>query len=248
MEGKKFYFNPVAAGQVMDIEVINNSVLRLLYEHRYIFALLGAILEGNFIMILSGVLFRLGFFDFWALAAVLIGGYFLNGIGWYLIGRIGGNVIVEKFMKRRKFGSKVIDKLELYFQKHSTKTIFLTRITYGISMFTFMIAGSLKMNLKKFLSASFIATIVWVLIMVSLGYGFGVGLQSLSRVTTGITFGLIVVIIILIILVSFSFIAWMRYLARTQFVKDLENHKSPFLSKIGEIITKSFHRKDKNIN
>lgn len=230
------------------MEVINNSVLELLYEHRYIFAFLGAMLEGNFIMILSGVLFKFGFFDFWALAAVLIGGYFLNGIAWYLIGRIGGNVIVEKFMKRRKFGKKIIDKLEEFSQKHSAKTIFLTRITYGVSMFTFMIAGSLKMNWKKFLSVSFIAAIGWVLIMVSLGYGFGVGLQSLSKVARGIAFGLVVVIIILIILVSFSFIAWMRYFAGTQFVKDLENHKSPFLSKIGEIITKSFHHKDKNIN
>jgi len=232
----------------MDIEIINNSVLRLLYEHRYIFAFLGAILEGNLIMILSGVLFRLGFFNFWALGAVLVSGYFINGIGWYLLGRIGGNIIVEKFIKRRKFGKKMIDKLEEFSQKHSTKTIFLTRITYGISMFTFMIAGSLKMNLKKFLSVSFIATICWVLIMVSLGYGFGVGLQTLNKVTKGIAIGIIIVIIILIVLISLSFVAWMRYFARTQFVKDLENHESPFLNKIGEIITKSFNYKDKDIN
>jgi membrane protein DedA with SNARE-associated domain len=232
----------------MDIEVINNSVLRLLYEHRYVFAFLGAILEGNFIMILSGVLFRLGFFNFWALGAVLVNGYFLNGVGWYLIGRIGGNVIIERFIKRKKFGKKVIDRLEKYSHRHSAKTIFLTRITYGISMFTFMIAGSLKMNLKKFLSVSFIATICWVLIMVSLGYGFGVGLQTLNKVTKGITIGIIIVIIILIVLISLSFIAWMRYFSRTQFVKDLENHESPFLSKIGEIITKSFNHKDKKIN
>jgi membrane protein DedA with SNARE-associated domain len=111
-----------------------------------------------------------------------------------------------------------------------------------------MIAGSLKMNLKKFLSVSFIATICWVLIMVSLGYGFGVGLQTLNKVTKGIAIGIIIVIIILIVLISLSFVAWMRYFARTQFVKDLENHESPFLNKIGEIITKSFNYKDKDIN
>ena len=133
------------------MDVIDNSVLKLLYEHRYIFAFLGALFEGSFIMILSGALLKFGYVNFWGLAAVLISGYFLNGIGWYLLGRIGGNAIIEKLIKRFRVGRKIIGKLEGYFQKHSVKTIFWTRITYGFSMFGFMIAGSLKMNWKKFL-------------------------------------------------------------------------------------------------
>lgn len=73
-----------------NINSINNSVLQLLYEHRYIFAFLAAMLEGTFIMILSGVLFRFGYFNLWQLFAVLVVGYFLNGLFWYLLGRLGG--------------------------------------------------------------------------------------------------------------------------------------------------------------
>lgn len=225
------------------MDVINNSVLKLLYEHRYIFAFLGALFEGSFIMILSGALLRFGYVNFWGLTAVLISGYFLNGIGWYLLGRIGGNAIIEKFIKRFRVGRKIIGKLEGYFHEHSVKTIFWTRITYGFSMFGFMIAGSLKMNWKKFLSASLLAAIGWVLVVGGLGYGFGAGLQSLSKVAKDIAAGLFILIFVLIFLISLSFVYWMRYFARTQFVKDLENHQSLVLSKIGEMIRKAFHHK-----
>ena len=228
------------------MDIIGNSVLKLLYEHRYIFVFLGALFEGNFIMILSGVLFRFGYFDFLELALVLIAGYFLNGIFWYLLGRIAGYIVVDKWIKHFRPGRKLIDKLEGYFQKHDTKTIFLTRITYGFSMLSFMVAGSLKMNFKKFLTVSFIAAIGWVIIMTGLGYGFGVGFQSLSKVAKGITVGVSVAVFILIILISLSFIYWMRYFARTKFVQDLENHDSYLLSKVGEVIKKAFHRKEKN--
>jgi len=227
------------------MDIINNSVLQLLYEHRYIFAFLAALFEGTFIMILSGVLFRFGFFNLWQLFAVLVVGYFLNGVFWYLLGRIGGHHIIEKWIKKFHVGGKIINKLEDYFTRHSNKTLFLTRITYGFGMFSFMIAGSLKMQWKKFASISLLATIVWVLVVGGIGYGFGASIQSLSRVTEGVTIGISLVIGGLIILIAFSFIFWMRYFARTQFIKDLENHDSLVLSKIGEFIRKTFHHKSK---
>lgn len=225
------------------MEIIGNSTLNLLNEHKYIFSFIAALLEGNFIMILCGALFRFGYFNFFGLAAVLIGGYFLNGIFWYLIGRIAGHTIVEKWIKHFRTGRKLTDKLERYFQDHSIKTIFITRITYGISMFSFMIAGSLKMNFKKFLTVSLSATIIWVLVVAGIGYGFGAGLQSLGRVAKGMAVGLMMVIFALIVLVSISFVYWLRYFARTKFVKELENHESPVLSKIGEMIRRAFHHK-----
>jgi len=228
-----------------NIDTINSSVLQLLYDHRYIFAFLAAMFEGTFIMILSGVLFKFGYFNLWHLFAVLVAGYFLNGIFWYLLGRFGGHHVVEKLIKKFKMGRRGIEKLEEHFANHSAKTLFLTRITYGVGMFVFMLAGSLKMKWKKFVPVNLAAAITWVIGVGAIGYGFGASLQSLSRVTKGITIGIIVIIALLIILVSISIVAWMRYFAKTQFVKDLENHNSVVLSSIGGFIRKSFHTKSK---
>lgn len=227
------------------MDVIDNSLLNLLYEHRYIFAFIAAMLEGTFIMVLSGVLFKFGYFDLGNLLIVLIAGYFLNGVFWYMVGRLGGTQLIEKFIKKFKVGKRIMDKLEEYFNHHSVKTLFLTRITYGVGMFTFMIAGSLKMKWKKFAPVNIIATIIWVLGIGAIGYGFGASLGLLKNVTKGVTVGIIGIIILLIILISISFIAWMRYFARTQFVKDLENHDSLVLSSIGGFIRKAFHSKSK---
>ncbi|HNU96783.1 MAG TPA: DedA family protein [Candidatus Portnoybacteria bacterium] len=224
---------------------INNSALQLLYEHRYIFVFLAAALEGTFIMVLSGVLFKLGYFNFWPLFTVLVVGYFLNGIFWYLLGRLGGHHLVEKFIKKFKTGRRGMEKLEEYFSNHAEKTLFLTRITYGIGMFAFMIAGSLRMKWKKFTAINMVAAAVWVIGMSALGYGFGAGLGLLKNVTKGITTGIIVIIFLLIILISVSFVAWMRYFAKTRFVKDLENHDSLVLSSIGGFIRKAFHSESK---
>jgi membrane protein DedA with SNARE-associated domain len=111
-----------------------------------------------------------------------------------------------------------------------------------------MVAGSLKMNFKKFLIVSLVGCIGWVLITAGLGYGFGAGLQTLNRATQGITWGIAIVIGVLIILASLSVVYWMRQFAKTQFIKDLEDHNSPILSKTGEFIRKAFHHKNKKIN
>ncbi|MFH1129115.1 MAG: DedA family protein [Patescibacteria group bacterium] len=229
--------------EVINIDIINNSVLKLLYEHRYIFAFLGALFEGTFIMILSGVLLRFGYFNFFDLIVVLIVGYFLNGLLWFVLGRIAGHTIVDKWIKHFKTGKRFADKIEGYFKEHSYRTIFLTRITYGISMFSFMIAGSLKMNWKKFITISLLATVGWVLLVGGIGYGFGASIQSLSSVTKGVTIGISLTIIAVMILFALSIVYWLRYFARTKFVQELENHDSIILSKIGETIRKSFHHK-----
>ncbi|MFZ5559686.1 MAG: DedA family protein [Patescibacteria group bacterium] len=223
--------------------VSTNAVLNLLYQHRYIFSFLGALFEGTFIMLLAGVLYKFGYFNFWGLFAVLLAGYFLNGVGWYLLGRFGGNAIMEKWVKRFRVGRKIVDKLEDYFKEHSIKTLFITRVTYGLSMYTFIIAGTLKMAWKKFLSVNLVASVGWVAIMVGLGYGFGASYRALSIVTKSIAFGVAVVIFLAIVLVSISFVYLLRYFARQKFVQEMEKHNHPFIRRIGEVITKIFNNK-----
>lgn len=216
------------------MDIIANTVANLFYEHRYIFAFLGALFEGTFIMILAGVFYKLGYFNFWGLMAVLVGGYITNGLIWYAIGRFGGHKILEKWGRRIHLTRNIIERLEDYFQRHSVKTLFITRITYGLSMYAFMIAGSFKMNMKKFLTVSFAATVVWVLVLTGLGYVFGVSYGALAIVNKTITVGLAVLISVVIVLISFLVIYWLRKIAKTEFMEKLsENNQSQFLRWLG---------------
>jgi len=223
---------------------LDNSILNLLYEHRYVFAFLGAFFEGTYIMLLSGVLFKFGYFNFWDMLAVLMSGYFLNGILWYLIGRAGGYKIIDKWGRRMHLTRKLIEKIEKYFQRHSMKTIFLTRITYGFSMYTLMVAGSLKMKWKKILWVTFFATIIWVLVMMGIGYIFGLGYSAMGKVTKTIAVGLTILIFAIIVLVSLFTVYLLIKFAKKIFISDVEKEEATLLEKTGEILNNLFNDKD----
>jgi membrane protein DedA with SNARE-associated domain len=217
--------------------VPDSSLINLLYTHRYIFSFLGALFEGTFIMLLTGVFYKLGVFNFWGLMAVLMAGYFLNGIGLYLIGRYGGNKIME-WLKKFYLTKGITGKLEEYFKIHSVKMLFITRLTYGLSAPAFLIAGSFKMNFKKFIIISLIATIVWVSALVGIGYGFGASYKALSLVTKGIKFGLTISLFIGLGLIALLIVYGMRWFTRTKFIKDLSEQKeSQLLRWLGEKIS-----------
>jgi len=220
--------------------VSTNSIVNLLYEHRYIFAFLGALFEGTFIMLLSGVLYKFGYFNFSGLLTVLLSGYFLNGLMWYLIGRAGGYKILDKWGKRMHLTRRLIEKIEHYFKKHSIKTIFLTRITYGFSMYVLMIAGSLKMKWKKILPITFLAAIIWVFVMMSLGYVFGLGYSAVGRITTTIAFGLTIVIFAIIAVISFSTVYLLIKFSKKIFISDVEKEEDTLLEKTSKIFNDLF--------
>lgn len=225
------------------MEIIANSILNLLYEHRYIFSFLGALFEGTYVMILAGVLYKFGYFKLWGVMIVLLGGYFLNGIMFYTIGRTGGNTALEKWRNRFHLTKKILLKLEEYFKKHSIKTIFITRITYGLSGPTMIIAGSFKMKWKKFLTVNLISSLVWVLIIFGLGYVFGTSFKALGEITRGIAIGVVVALFILTASISIFIIYWIKHFTKIKFIKRLENNRFQFFRKVGDLINYLINKK-----
>ena len=222
------------------MDYVGNTILGLLYEHRYIFAFLGALFEGTYIMLLSGVLFKFGYFNFWGLVAVLFSGYFLNGIILYLIGRAGGYKILEKWGKRFHMTRKLIEKLEHYFKNHSVKTIFISRITYGLSLPVFIIAGSLKMKWKKFLPITLAASVFWIAMMTGLGYVFGLGYSAMGKVMQTIATGLTILIFTLITLAIIFVIYFLTKFLRKKFINGVEKEESSLLEKTERIFNHLF--------
>ena len=226
------------------MEIIVNSILNLLHEHWYIFAFLGAVFEGSYIMVLAGVLFKFGYFNFWGLIAVLSLGYFINGLFFYLIGRFGGHQILDKWVKKLRITKKLLEKLENYLKKHSVKTLFITRITYGLSVPTFIIAGSFKMRLKKFILVTIVADFVWIFVMFGVGYVFGISYEAIGIIAKGIAAGFTVFLFVAIISLSIFIVYWLRRSVKAKFLKKLENHRFAFLRGFGKVISNLTNNKN----
>ncbi len=221
-----------------------DTISLFLYQHRYIFAFLGALLEGNVIMLLGGFLYKLGIFKFWGVIPVLITGYALNGYGWYVIGRLSGRRILEKWGPYFFLTKERLRKLERYFKKNTEITLIVSRITFGVSMYVFMIAGAFRTKAKKFFWCNLVATLIWVSTLFGIGYGFGASYQALNKVVKVIAVWLLIVFFITVVLIVIGFVYWLRRKDKIKFIEKVINQGcwiklKLLVKKIGKFLTKN---------
>lgn len=205
------------------MHVIIDVITSFFYQHRYIFAFLGALFEGMNIMLLAGFLYKLGFFKFFNVLALLSAGYFINGYAWYALGRFGGRKILEKRGVRFFLTKERLKKIERYFKKHTNKALIITRITYGISSYVFILAGIFKTKAKQFFWCNLIATLIWVLTLFGIGYSFGASYKLVSRVAKLVSAWLVIVAFITTILIAMGLVYWLRQLAKIKFFEKIVN-------------------------
>ena len=118
------------------------------------------IIEGPIITILGAFLASLGFFNVYIILTLSILGDIVGDIILYSIGYYGGAKFLEKAQKFLKIKDSTIEKIKKYFERHGKKTIFSVKSTTGLCWIAFITAGSVRMNFKDFLIASFLGGIV----------------------------------------------------------------------------------------
>jgi membrane-associated protein len=107
----------------------------------------------------------------------------------YSIGKYFGERIL---LKKRWVKEKNINKTKRFFERNGAKTIILARFIPIIRSVAPFVAGISEMNYKKFLSYNIIGGILWVGLMLSLGYFFG----SIPFVKNNLSLIIITIIII----------------------------------------------------
>ena len=85
----------------------------------------------------------------------------------YAIGHRGGKLF-KRLLPKEKFKW-----VENHFERHGSKTIFVSRFLAGIRVFFPIAAGATRMPLKEFLFWDSLAAIIWVPLIVLVGYWFG---------------------------------------------------------------------------
>lgn len=171
-------------------------------NHKYLNFFIGMFLESAGIPFASmpafastSYLLSEGKFNFWS--AVLVGGLG-NALGStvaYFAGFYFGNVIRKK-RKNHKLTAKE-DRLQEYIKKYGTKTIFFAQLFGFTRVFISLPAGLLKMDFKKFILATFLGGMIFV-IYFALGMIYLIDLYDkfvfpyvgLSFVSLGILIGL----------------------------------------------------------
>lgn len=133
----------------------------------------GVPIPSEAILALAGSLARTGQMNFWLV--ILIGSVMQTVGAWlaYTIGRYGGGPLVKKYGKYLLISAHDYEKAEAWFQKRGGRAIFISRLTPVIRTFISFPAGTFEMNQKQFLRDTFLGSLVWTVVFVSLGYILG---------------------------------------------------------------------------
>lgn len=152
-----------------------SQITAWLIAYRYPIAYPLAIVEGPVVMMISGFLVRLGFFDFWPIYLVLIAGDLTADVIWYFVGRHGGRPLIEKYGHWFSITPENVERAESFFHEHQAKILFISKLTtgFGFAIATLIAAGAAKVPFKKYITINFFGEFIWAGFLFAVGYFFG---------------------------------------------------------------------------
>src|SRR5258706_14643602 len=110
----------------------------------YLFLFVGIILEGEFVLLIAGILAHLGAFPFWGLYfAGILGAIFKTFLGYTI-----GNFLNIKYPKSRFFRfvtRRIRDHLP-HFKTKPFWSIFISKFIWGINHFVLIFSGYTKIQ------------------------------------------------------------------------------------------------------
>ncbi len=162
--------------------MVEHFLINFSETHRifiYLIIFFGMFVEGEIILILTGILIRgrhgIHFLDAFlvAFAAVI-----LHDITYWYIGKRLLKTQDKKFLFFNLEKAKAfLDKIGKVNYLH----IFISKFGFSINRFTLIASGYFKMPLKKIIKYSIPADFVWTLIMISLGFWFAYSTAILRK-------------------------------------------------------------------
>lgn len=155
------------------MEQIGQDIFQFLHLYGYWIMLPLMIVEGPVVTLISAILASLGAFNVFVVLFLSILGDMIGDVILYWIGYRFGMGFARNIGKYIGITEKLVLKMEKYFAKYGGKTIFLVKSTTGLAWATFVTAGIVRMDLKKFLKNSFYGGIVWSGFLVFVGYFYG---------------------------------------------------------------------------
>jgi membrane protein DedA with SNARE-associated domain/membrane-associated phospholipid phosphatase len=142
---------------------------------------LGAIMPGQTLILLSGFLAKQGILDFKNLVAFATAGSVLGDLASYLIGKRYGGAFLGKYGKYFLMKKERLEKVEAHLRQHTGKTLILGRFSSVTRCFAPFLSGSMGLPFAKFMIFNVVGGFGWSLGLVAAGFFFGKSVEVGSR-------------------------------------------------------------------
>lgn len=140
-----------------------------LLNYGYIILFIGTFLEGETILIIAGFLANQGELSILMVFFVAFLGAFAGDQFFFMIGRLKGKKILHKY----ELVHKQVRKINQLLEKYDILFIIGFRFIYGLRIASPMVIGTSEINAKRFIVLNAIGSVLWAVIIGTLGYLFG---------------------------------------------------------------------------
>jgi len=172
-----------------------------LLHYGYGMVVLGALVEGETILILTGVLVHQGIFSFPLAVGVATVGAVAGDQGWFYLGRHSFQKIVTQFPRLCRY----LDPVRPWLEHKADWIAAGSRFVYGTRIASPMLLGANGYPRSRFLVINILAGTIWVLLCITGGYLLGATAQHLLGDMARLEW-----VIIIVVVGSFGWQAWRK--------------------------------------
>jgi len=145
----------------------------LIETYGYMAILVGTFLEGETVLILGGIISKLGYLELhWVMVCAFTGTFIGDQLSFFL-GRYQG----KRFLEKRPTWTMRVNNVRRILEQHHILIILGFRFIYGLRIVTPFVIGMSRIPIAEFLILNVIGAALWAIIIGILGYAFGHGLE-----------------------------------------------------------------------
>jgi membrane protein DedA with SNARE-associated domain len=170
------------------------------FEHsKYFLFFLGSYVEGPAFMLGGGILWKLGEASFWPTYLALVAGDFIADMTWYAVGYFGARSFLLRWGRFLNVTPDILAKIERRFHKYHLSILVVTKLSTGLGFTvpTLITAGAFRIPLLRFAAIQFFGGLLWVFILMNVGYYFGNVLDLIPH-SLQLAFGVAVIAFVLL--------------------------------------------------
>ena len=180
-------------------------VIAVFLQYKYPALVVLSFIEGPYIMMMSGLLIKLGVLTLIPTYIALSLGDLIGDVVWYFVGYFFGNKFVQRFGKFFDITPESIESAKALFSKHRKKILLGSKVTagFGLSLATLITAGMVEAPFGEYILLNFFGQAVWTFVMLAVGYFFG-NLYVVIDTVLGRVFLIAAAILVLYLLLRLS--------------------------------------------
>ena len=158
---------------------MSDQILNLFSLYSYWIIFFGILLDnaglpvpGELFLLLAGALAGSGAMDLTTSILVAIAGAVTGDSLAYLVGRLGGRRLIDRYINCTLCTCNCADRAESFFKRFGYITIPVARFVVGVRVLSSPVAGALRIRYLKFLMLNIVGATAWAGIFILIGFIF----------------------------------------------------------------------------